>query len=673
MSIRKKLLFAFGIIGVFAAIIGVLAIKINSSIGFDVAQISHASINEAKAADGMFESLHDLEIALLRAEQQKNPGVWPTEKVTAAIEGFEKNFSLFRKTAFDAVALAEAEGAEEEIAEAKKDIDLVKEIEGKFGRLKTTILSKTEKTVVPDLPINSTADPYFEILTILENYRGIGEGNLQQEVEAVEKSIYQANSILISSTLAIILVGGLMAWLISLSISRPLGVLTKAAEQIAHGGLGTKVAIQSQDEIGVLAKAFNQMSTDLGTTTVSRNYLDSILKSMANSLIVIGTEHTIQSVNTATLKMLGYSEVELIGQSMDNILQDVELNSAAFLDKAGLEKLPNDVEVFYRTKIGKSLPVTFSASVLRDSTGATIGIVCVAQDISARKEAEMELEQTGKKLLETSRQAGMAEVAASVLHNVGNVLNSVNVSASLIATSIRDSRISNLSDAVTLMQSRADDLPHYLSNDPGGKLLVDFLSDLSTHLIAENENLLKESEALSNKVTHIKEIVGMQQNYARISGIPQKCDIIELVENAVKMNEVSLERHHITLLREYSSVAPIVTEKHKVLQILVNLIRNAKFACEESNELEKQIILRVIEQDHTVLISVIDNGIGITEENLPRIFNHGFTTKTDGHGFGLHSGALAAKELRGKLSVFSGGQGKGAAFTLDLPLEERNS
>ncbi len=222
--------------------------------------------------------------------------------------------------------------------------------------------------------------------------------------------------------------------------------------------------------------------------------------------------------------------------------------------------------------------MTFSASALRDSIGATIGIVCVAQDISARKEAEMELEQTGKRLLETSRQAGMAEVAASVLHNVGNVLNSVNVSASLIAASIRDSRISSLNDAVALMQSHAGDLPHFLSNDPSGKLLVGFLSDLSAHLIAEDENLLKEAEALSDKVTHIKEIVGMQQNYARISGIPEKCDIIELVENAVKMNEVSLERHHITLVREYSSVNPIVTEKHKVLQILVNLIRNAKFA-----------------------------------------------------------------------------------------------
>ncbi len=161
---------------------------------------------------------------------------------------------------------------------------------------------------------------------------------MQQEVEAVEKSIYQANSILIGSTLLIILVGALMAWLISQSISRPLGVLTKAAEQIARGDLGTKVAIQSRDEIGVLAGAFNQMTTDLGTTTVSRDYLDSILKSMANSLIVIGTDHAIQSVNNATLKMLGFSEAELIGQSMDNVLQDAELNSAAFLDKAGLGK-----------------------------------------------------------------------------------------------------------------------------------------------------------------------------------------------------------------------------------------------------------------------------------------------------------------------------------------------
>ena len=68
-------------------------------------------------------------------------------------------------------------------------------------------------------------------------------------------------------------------------------------------------------------------------------------------------------------------------------------------------------------------------------------------------------------------------------------------------------------------------------------------------------------------------------------------------------------------------------------------------------------------------ISYIDNGIGIPADNLTRIFGHGFTTRKEGHGFGLHSGALAAKELGGALTVESDGPGKGATFTLEFPIQ----
>jgi signal transduction histidine kinase len=112
-------------------------------------------------------------------------------------------------------------------------------------------------------------------------------------------------------------------------------------------------------------------------------------------------------------------------------------------------------------------------------------------------------------------------------------------------------------------------------------------------------------------------------------------------------------------------------EKHKVLQILVNLIRNAKYACDESGRKDKQMIVRVSNGDNRVRISVKDNGIGIPQENLTRIFNHGFTTKKDGHGFGLHSGALSAKELGGSLEVHSEGKNQGAMFTLELPLSQK--
>jgi signal transduction histidine kinase len=131
-----------------------------------------------------------------------------------------------------------------------------------------------------------------------------------------------------------------------------------------------------------------------------------------------------------------------------------------------------------------------------------------------------------------------------------------------------------------------------------------------------------------------------------------------------------MERHGVQVVREYDKVPAIRVDKHKVLQILVNLIRNAKFACDEGGHGKKRIILRVgLNGNNCVKISVIDNGIGIPQENLTQIFAHGFTTRKDGHGFGLHSGALAAKEMGGALVVHSDGLGQGAVFTLELPIQ----
>jgi signal transduction histidine kinase len=161
----------------------------------------------------------------------------------------------------------------------------------------------------------------------------------------------------------------------------------------------------------------------------------------------------------------------------------------------------------------------------------------------------------------------------------------------------------------------------------------------------------------------------MQQSCAKISGVTETIQVADLVEDALRMNAGVLARQEVKLLREFSHVPPIVVEKHKVLQILMNLIRNAKYACDDSGRPDKQIKLRVAPTENGVGIAVIDNGVGIPSENLARIFTFGFTTRKGGHGFGLHSGALAAKEMGGSLAAQSDGPGLGATFTLELPLQ----
>ena len=275
-----------------------------------------------------------------------------------------------------------------------------------------------------------------------------------------------------------------------------------------------------------------------------------------------------------------------------------------------------------------------------------------------------------RKLLDVSRQAGMAEIATGVLHNVGNVLNSVNVSATLLSETVRKSPQPDLARVVALLREQGDTLGAFFASDPRGPKVPGFLAQVADKFARQQETQLKELDSLVKNIGHIKDIVAMQQSYAKVSGLTETLKVDELVEDTLRMNAGSFQKHEVELVRDIGADLPaITTDKHKVLQILVNLVRNAKHACDDAGRTDKQVTVRVTHGEGRVRIQVSDNGVGIAPENLNRIFNHGFTTKKDGHGFGLHSGANAAKELGGSLTVASDGPGKGATFTLELPVQ----
>jgi C4-dicarboxylate-specific signal transduction histidine kinase len=263
----------------------------------------------------------------------------------------------------------------------------------------------------------------------------------------------------------------------------------------------------------------------------------------------------------------------------------------------------------------------------------------------------------------------MAEVATGVLHNVGNVLNSVNVSASLAVEMVRDSKLSSLEKVAALLQEHRGQLGEYLTNDPKGKLVPDFLVQLTSRLRGEHAGQLGELDSLVKHISHIKNIIAMQQRYAKVSGMLEMVPVEELAEDALQMNAEALTRHGVCLERRFATVPRVLADKHKVLQILVNLIRNAKYAVQHGPSPTRRVIVSILApSDKRVQIQVQDNGVGIAPENLNRIFAHGFTTKKDGHGFGLHTSALAAKEMGGSLHAHSDGLGRGALFTLELPV-----
>jgi two-component system, LuxR family, sensor kinase FixL len=306
--------------------------------------------------------------------------------------------------------------------------------------------------------------------------------------------------------------------------------------------------------------------------------------------------------------------------------------------------------------------------------GKPAGVTLFGRDITARKEAESRLEEMHRSLLEVSRQAGKAEVAVGVLHNVGNTLNSVTVSTDLVAERARTLRIGGVAKVAALLQEHAGELGTFFTADPRGQKLPTFIQALSGQLSEEKAALVEEVQVLGQGVEHLRAVVNIQQEHARTAAIFEEVAVAQLINDALRLQGKSLEERGIQVQTEYAPVPMVLVDRHKLLQILINLLSNARHALVESKRPDKQLLIRVgPTPEGRVRIEVIDNGVGIPPENLRRVFSQGFTTKQGGHGFGLHISALVAAELGGALSGASAGIDQGATFTLELPLKSEGA
>ncbi len=289
-------------------------------------------------------------------------------------------------------------------------------------------------------------------------------------------------------------------------------------------------------------------------------------------------------------------------------------------------------------------------------------------EMAARERTVYKLKQTQGELMEASRKAGMADIADGVLHNIGNVLNSVNVSTSLAAEKVERLRLSGLTATVELLGQHESDLASFFQFDEKGKRLPEYLARLADNLMDEQRAIVQELRRLIKNVNHIKEIVRSQQSYASMGGVIVECSPAELMEDALQFVEGSLNRHQIEVRREFDEITGFQVDKSKLLQVLVNLIKNAKEALTAGDSDDRTITLRALQRNERIIFEVADNGMGIAPDKLTKIFSHGFTTKQGGHGFGLHASANTAAEMGGSMSVRSDGLGAGATFTIDLPL-----
>jgi len=438
-----------------------------------------------------------------------------------------------------------------------------------------------------------------------------------------------------------------------------------------------RVAVDSRgDELGRLAESFNDMLSRIQSQDAALSFSQQKMEALIHSIDGIVWE---RAPDTFRFTFVSRQCEEILGYQPQ-----------AWLDRPGFweEKLhPQDAVKAIRTGhdlAARAQPYTYEYRMMA-ADGRTVwiresGTVLVEKgrpvamrgiflDVTRQKLDAEQLDKLNRQLIGTSRLAGMAEVATGVLHNVGNVLNSVGVAATVVVDRLRHSKVANLRRATAVLREQNGRLAEFLTTDPKGKLIPEYLATVADQLAGEQTKLIAKMDSVGQHIEHIKEIVAMQQTYAKVSGIYENLAVVALVEDALRMNAAAFDRHGIDPVREFAENIPLVrVDRHKVLQILINLLRNAKYAMDAQSGHPKRLVVQVGPAfPNRVRITIADNGVGIAPEHLTRIFSHGFTTKKDGHGFGLHSGANAAKEMGGTLTVRSDGPGKGAEFTLELP------
>jgi signal transduction histidine kinase len=413
-------------------------------------------------------------------------------------------------------------------------------------------------------------------------------------------------------------------------IAKPLGDVIVASRKLAEGRFDGAVAQRRNDEIGALAIAFQQM----------QGVLDRLLQE---------TTRLFDAFRAGKMDVRG--DAEGFSGSFRQLVSGINNVIDAVVSRGEEVRLANH-----------------ALSSVNEKLSATNELL--RAQIEERQRAQRERDAMQAELLDTARKAGMAEIATSVLHNIGNALTSVNIATEVARRLVRTSKVKDVSRVAELLEKNQDELSAFLTVDERGKRLPAYIRKLSEALAAEQERVLGEIDELKRMIDHAKDIVAWQQSYAGVAGVVEELPPVVLVEDALRIAKVESARDYVQIEKEFDGVPTMRVERHKVVQILVNLIGNSLQAIKSAGRERGVIRIRLRgEGARAISIEVSDDGIGIVPENMSRLFQYGFTTREDGHGFGLHSCAITATELGGGIKAASDGDGKGARFTLTLPLE----
>ena len=420
-----------------------------------------------------------------------------------------------------------------------------------------------------------------------------------------------------------------------------------------------------------------------------------LVQQLPDGIIITDPQGRIQWVNGAICAWLACTPEQLVSQQFEELMPSEEL-----LKLVGLVAYIESRDVVRELHLFLCGPGDARASVIASiarvhGRDGVDHIVIVAREAGAREEALaettrwaaaeqdradalvrgrdalanalQELQRTQKALVDASRLAGMAQVATGILHNVGNVLNGVNVSAQSVAARVRGLKIGSLQKLSELLQANEADLGKFFKEDKRGVSALPFLAQLVQHFSGEQAELLQLTLKLEERIDYIKIIVQKQQEYAKTTRVVEQTTLKALVVEALSLTNASLTDHAIDT-QINADTQPVAVDRAEVVHILVNLLSNAKHALQDVERTKRSISVEASVRDDQFSVAVTDNGVGIAPENRVRMFTYGFTTKKHGHGFGLHDAANAAKRLGGTLICSDSAPDQGATFLLTLPV-----
>jgi len=474
------------------------------------------------------------------------------------------------------------------------------------------------------------------LLPAIEQYEKRAENSSSNEARETEKMILMGQQIIISSTLAAVVSAILLGYLISRSIIKPIEKLKAATLQVAEGHLETQVALDSQDEIGVLADAFNQMIVGLSKTTVSQFYLDKILSSMSDLLIVTNPERIITKVNQATLNLLGFTESELLDKSIDLFLTQNPNLSIYTLADSGLNL---NLETNLLTAEGRAIPVSFSSSAIVDEQGNKQGFVCVARDITEKKKIEAAL-----------LRVKVAEAAKEETDRALQQEKQLNeMKTKFISIASHEFR----TPLTTILSS------------------TELLRDYGYKWTEERKE--RHFQRIAVSVKHMTELLNDvlligKAEAGKIEFNPSSIDVVKFCQELIEEIEITAKNHTIQFHCKRQYIHACMDEK-LLRHIFGNLLSNAVKYSPKGGIVNFELIFQL----EKLIFQIQDQGIGIPQAELSQLFDTFHRASNvgtiPGTGLGLAIVKKSVEAHEGQITVQSA-VGLGTTFRVTLPLYE---